>query len=48
MKPGPVKMSGEALAMVRHSWAVSWPMILIMLFEFFIGLADVFVAGRIG
>jgi putative MATE family efflux protein len=30
------------------SWAVSWPMTLIMFFEFLMGLADVYVAGKIG
>jgi len=30
------------------SWSVSWPMTIIMLFEFFIGLSDVYVAGRFG
>ena len=32
----------------RRSWSVSWPMTMIMLFEFLIGLADVYVAGRVG
>jgi len=32
---------------VGDSWAVSWPMTLIMFFIFLIGLADVYVAGRI-
>lgn len=33
---------------INRSWSVAWPMILIMLFEFLIGLTDVFVAGRVG
>jgi len=32
---------------VRECWAVSWPMTVIMFFIFLIGLADVYVAGRI-
>lgn len=31
----------------RQSWAMCWPMTLVMFFIFFIGLADVYVAGRI-
>ncbi len=31
-----------------RSWSVSWPMVFIMLFEFLIGLTDVFIAGKIG
>jgi len=33
---------------IRLSWSVSWPMTLIMLFEFLITLADVYIAGKIG
>jgi multidrug resistance protein, MATE family len=33
---------------VSRSWAVCWPMTLIMLFEFLIGLTDVYIAGRLG
>jgi len=32
---------------VSRSWQVSWPMTLIMFFEFLIGLTDVYVAGTI-
>src|SRR3989338_2648279 len=35
------------LLLFRQSWSVSWPMTLVMLFLFFIGLSDVYVAGRI-
>ncbi len=35
-------------ALVKESWAVSWPMALIMLFFFFIGLTDVYIAGYFG
>lgn len=34
--------------LVKEIWALSWPMVLIMLFEFFIGLTDVYVAGKFG
>lgn len=33
---------------VRESWAVAWPMILVMFFQFSIGIADVYVAGMLG
>ncbi len=32
---------------VSRSWQVSWPMTLIMFFEFLISLTDVYFAGRI-
>ena len=34
--------------LASESWSVSWPMILIMFFEFIIGLTDIYIAGRIG
>lgn len=33
---------------IADSWSVSWPMILIMVFEFLINLTDVYIAGRLG
>lgn len=36
------------LNLLVKSWSVSWPMILIMIFEFFISLTDVYIAGIIG
>lgn len=33
---------------IYKSWEISWPMTLIMFFEFLIGITDVFIAGRIG
>lgn len=33
---------------LRESWALGWPMMLIMFFQFSIGLADVYVAGLLG
>ena len=32
---------------VARSWSVSWPMTVIMLFEFLIGITDVYIAGRV-
>jgi multidrug resistance protein, MATE family len=33
---------------LRESWSISWPMILIMFFEFMTGLTDIYIAGRVG
>lgn len=33
---------------LRESWSMSWPIILIMFFEFTTGLVDVYIAGRVG
>jgi len=33
---------------ILESWSVSWPMILIMFFEFLVSLVDIFIAGRVG
>jgi multidrug resistance protein, MATE family len=33
---------------ISRSWSVSWPITVMMSFEFVIGLTDVYVAGRIG
>jgi MATE family, multidrug efflux pump len=38
----------EIASFVLRSWQVSWPMTLIMFFEFLISLTDVYVAGTIG
>lgn len=43
-----MKLSYEQFkSLAKESWKVSWPMVLIMLFEFFMGVADVYVAGRV-
>jgi multidrug resistance protein, MATE family len=34
--------------LLRESWSMGWPMILIMSFQFFIGFADIYVAGFLG
>ncbi len=33
---------------LEESWAIGWPMVLIMLFDFLISLTDVYIAGRVG
>jgi MATE family multidrug resistance protein len=38
----------NVLRSLRESWALGWPMILIMFFQFLIGFTDVFVAGYLG
>jgi MATE family multidrug resistance protein len=52
-----MKRIGDYLALMRgedfkgylsQSWSTSWPMIIIMLFEFLINLTDVYIAGILG
>ena len=31
-----------------RSWSMSWPMTLIMFFEFLVGITDVYIAGKVG
>lgn len=38
----------EVRPFIRESWDLGWPMILIMFFQFAIGLTDVYVAGFLG
>ncbi len=38
----------EARPFLKDSWALGWPMILIMFFHFAIGITDVYVAGFLG
>ena len=40
--------SPKIKSLFRESWSISWPMTLIMLCVFFIGLTDVYVAGKLG
>jgi multidrug resistance protein, MATE family len=44
----PVSFGESTRSVISRSWSVSWPMTLIMVFEFLIGLADVYVAGKMG
>ncbi|MGD0919790.1 MAG: MATE family efflux transporter [Thermodesulfobacteriota bacterium] len=39
--------SGDLRSYISRSWSVSWPMTVIMFFEFLIGLTDVYIAGRV-
>ncbi|HEX2966984.1 MAG TPA: MATE family efflux transporter [Syntrophorhabdaceae bacterium] len=42
------KLNGDSLRrLVSESWSNSWPMILIMFFEFLIGITDIYIAGKI-
>lgn len=38
----------EIRVLIAESWSVSAPMTLIMVFEFLIGITDIYVAGRVG
>jgi len=41
-------LKGEDIrSSISRSWSVSWPLTLIMVFEFLIGLTDVYIAGRV-
>jgi len=44
----PLKPELEIRKFLRESWSMGWPMILIMFFQFSIGIADVYVAGLLG
>jgi len=35
-------------SLAHESWQLCWPMTLIMFYEFLVGMADVYVAGKIG
>jgi len=37
----------EIRSYISRSWSVSWPLTLIMVFEFLIGLTDVYIAGKV-
>lgn len=38
---------GEIKSYISRNWSMSWPMTLIMVFEFLIGLTDVYIAGMV-
>ena len=42
------KSLSEARPFLKESWALGWPMILIMFFHFSVGITDVYVAGFLG
>ena len=33
---------------IKNSWFVSWPLVIIMLIEFFVSITDVYIAGKLG
>ena len=37
----------EIRSFISRSWSVSWPLTVIMVFEFLIGLTDVYIAGKV-
>jgi len=37
----------EMMSSISRSGSVSWPLTLIMFFEFLIGLTDVYIAGKV-
>lgn len=41
-------LSPRIRSLIAESWSISWPMTLIMFFDFLLGLTDIFVAGKIG
>lgn len=40
--------NSQLISLFKTSWAMSWPMILVMFFEFFMNLTDVYIAGLFG
>ncbi|MFZ5425813.1 MAG: MATE family efflux transporter [Thermodesulfobacteriota bacterium] len=41
-------MTPDSAAPYRSIWKLTWPQLLMMVFQFLIGVADVYVCGRIG
>ncbi len=43
-----IKFSRQEIAsLFKNSWSISWPMIIIMLIDFLVGITDVYIAGRL-
>lgn len=40
--------SSQLWGLMKSSWEMSWPMILVMFFEFFMNITDVYIAGLFG
>jgi multidrug resistance protein, MATE family len=38
----------EINEILKNSWSISWPMIIIMLIDFLVSITDVFIAGKLG
>ena len=47
MSENSTTLTGFASRALPRIWGLSWPQVLMMLFHFFIGFVDVYVAGRI-
>ena len=45
--PIPLLKADNIRSYLSRSWSMSWPLTLIMVFEFLIGLTDVYIAGRV-
>ncbi len=43
-----MQLAGKEEGLWESIWDLSWPMLIIMIFNFFVGLADIYVAGLIG
>lgn len=43
-----IVVRADIKSFLKDSWSLSWPMTLIMFFEFMTGLVDVYIAGRAG
>ena len=41
----PVK---NLLPLMKTSWKMSWPIMVMMVFEFFMSMTDIYIAGRFG
>lgn len=45
----PANFSGQEIKnILKNSWSISWPMIIIMLIDFLVSIADVYIAGKLG
>jgi len=40
-------MREDTRSFLSRSWSMSWPLTLIMFFEFLMGLTDVYIAGKV-
>ena len=41
----PVK---KLMPLMKESWKMSWPIIVMMVFEFIMSMTDIYIAGRFG
>lgn len=40
--------TSQLVGLLKTSWSMSWPMIMVMFFEFFMNITDVYIAGLFG